>query len=79
MHRAFPPCACTQNRHGSYNLMTCTGRATRGADRLGLKLLAIRYARANGARSMRTHNDSQNAPCWRSTASWATSRFQGST
>jgi GNAT superfamily N-acetyltransferase len=48
---------------GSYNLITGVLEPYRGRKiALALKLLAIRYARANGARSMRTHNDSQNAP-----------------
>lgn len=48
---------------GSYNLMTGVLPEYRGRKiALALKLLAIRYARASGARTMRTHNDSLNAP-----------------
>ncbi|RPJ41081.1 MAG: GNAT family N-acetyltransferase [Chloroflexi bacterium] len=47
----------------SYNLMTGVLEAYRGRKiALALKLLAIRYARSCGAKTMRTHNDSRNAP-----------------
>jgi GNAT superfamily N-acetyltransferase len=48
---------------GAYNLMTGVIRPYRGRRiALALKLKAIRYARAHGARTLRTHNDSLNAP-----------------
>jgi GNAT superfamily N-acetyltransferase len=48
---------------GAYNLMTGVLRPYRGRKiALALKLKAIRYARAHGARTLRTHNDSLNAP-----------------
>jgi GNAT superfamily N-acetyltransferase len=47
----------------SYNLMTGVLEAYRGRKiALALKLLAIRYAREHGAKTMRTHNDSLNEP-----------------
>ncbi len=47
----------------SYNLMTGVVAPYRGRKiALALKLLAIRYARANGSLTMRTHNDSKNEP-----------------
>lgn len=48
---------------GAYNLMTGVLPAYRGRGiATALKLAGIRYARAQGALSMRTHNDSLNAP-----------------
>lgn len=48
---------------GAYNLMTGVLRPYRGRNiALGLKLLAIRYARDHGACYMSTDNDSRNAP-----------------
>lgn len=48
---------------GAYNLMTGVSSAYRGRKiAQALKLAAIRYARHNGARYLRTHNDSLNAP-----------------
>jgi GNAT superfamily N-acetyltransferase len=48
---------------GAYNLMTGVMRPYRGRKiALALKLKAIRYAQAHGARTLRTHNDSLNAP-----------------
>jgi GNAT superfamily N-acetyltransferase len=48
---------------GSYNLMTGVMPAYRGRGiALALKLAAIRYARAHGAKYLRTNNDSQNGP-----------------
>ena len=45
------------------NMITGVERAYRGRHiALALKLLGIRYAKARGARTIRTHNDSQNAP-----------------
>jgi GNAT superfamily N-acetyltransferase len=50
-------------KQGAYNLITGVIRAYRGRKiALALKLLAIRYARKNGARYLRTHNDSLNVP-----------------
>jgi len=47
----------------AYNLHTGVARPYRGRKiALALKLCAIRYARQHGARAMRTHNDSLNAP-----------------
>lgn len=49
--------------NGAYNLMTGVLRPYRGRKiALALKLLAIRYARAQGAAYIRTTNDSLNAP-----------------
>ena len=48
---------------GAYNLHTGVLRAYRGRRLgLGLKLAAIHYAQAHGARYLRTNNDSLNAP-----------------
>ncbi|MFM8322822.1 MAG: GNAT family N-acetyltransferase [Chloroflexota bacterium] len=48
---------------GAYNLMTGVLREQRGRKiAQALKLLAARYARANGATYIRTDNDSTNAP-----------------
>ena len=48
---------------GAYNLMTGVIRPYRGRKiALALKLRAVRYAQAHGARYLRTHNDSLNAP-----------------
>lgn len=48
--------------HSSYNGFTGVDAAYRGRGlATALKLLAIRWARAQGARSMRTDNDSRNA------------------
>ncbi|MEW5870961.1 MAG: GNAT family N-acetyltransferase [Chloroflexota bacterium] len=47
----------------AYNLITGVLSAYRGRKiAQALKLAAIRYARRNGARCLRTHNDSLNAP-----------------
>ena len=50
-------------KHEAYNEMTGVLRSHRGRKiAQGLKLCAIRYARRQGARIMRTNNDSLNAP-----------------
>jgi GNAT superfamily N-acetyltransferase len=50
-------------KQGAYNLMTGVLPPYRGRNiALALKLLAIRYARANHARYLSTDNDSLNAP-----------------
>jgi GNAT superfamily N-acetyltransferase len=50
-------------KKGAYNLMTGVLPAYRGRKiALALKLLAIGYAKANGAVYLRTHNDSMNGP-----------------
>lgn len=46
-----------------YNMMTGVRREYRGRQiALALKLMAIAYARQHGGKSIRTNNDSQNAP-----------------
>jgi len=50
-------------KQGAYNLTTGVLRSHRGRKiALALKLLAIRYARSQGARHLDTNNDSLNAP-----------------
>ena len=49
--------------HGAYNVHTGVLRPYRGRGLgLALKLAAISYAQAQGARYLRTNNDSLNAP-----------------
>jgi len=49
--------------HSAYNLMTGVRRAYRGRGiATALKLLAIEFARKNGAKVITTDNDSENAP-----------------
>ncbi len=52
-----------EHTQSMYNMMTGVDRPYRGRGiALALKLLALRCARAYGARYLRTHNDSENAP-----------------
>ncbi len=52
-----------QESNSMYNLMTGVDRAYRGRQiAQALKVQSIRFAKAYGADSIRTHNDSQNGP-----------------
>jgi GNAT superfamily N-acetyltransferase len=52
-----------EHTQSMYNMITGTERAYRGRGvALALKLLSIRCARSYGAKYIRTHNDSENAP-----------------
>lgn len=55
-----------EESHSMYHEYTCTDRSYRGRGiALALKLLGIEAARKRGARYLRTHNDSCNAPMLR--------------
>ena len=52
-----------EETNSMYNFMTGVDKAYRGRKiALALKLLAIRFAKANGADYIRTNNDAENAP-----------------
>lgn len=69
-------CTINQLSHGGiYTQMTTVDRECRGRGvALALKVRAVLAARRYGVATMQTGNDSLNAPCWRSTANWATCR-----